>query len=96
MSRTRDPRARGAPSPARRDSVASVSSAAANRPLDAGGAISAMYMGATISAAPTPRPPTIRAAISDVKSGAAAEATADTVNSTAAILSTGLRPRRKW
>ena len=64
------------------------------RPRIFAGAISAMYIGAMISAAPTPKPPSIRAATSEMKSGAIAEARAETANSAAAILNTGLRPSR--
>ena len=64
------------------------------RPRIAAGAISAMYIGAMISAAPTPKPPSMRAATKVRKLGAAADATAEIANSTAAILRTGRRPRR--
>ena len=53
-----------------------------------------MYMGAMINAAPTPNPPSMRAATKVMKSGASADPTADTANSAAAILSTGRRPKR--
>ena len=64
------------------------------RPRRCAGASSAMYIGAMMSAAPTPRPPTSRATTSVRKSGATAEAMADSANSTAAIFSTGSRPIR--
>ncbi len=64
------------------------------RPRISAGAISAMYIGAMISAAPTPRPPTMRAMTRVMKFGASADAIADTANSTAAIFSTGRRPMR--
>jgi hypothetical protein len=64
------------------------------RPRDSGGAISAMYIGAIMSAAPTPSPPNIRATTSHRKLGASAEAIADIANRMAAILSTGRRPMR--
>ena len=53
-----------------------------------------MYIGATISAAPTPNPPSIRATTREMKFGATAEANAETANNAAAILRTGLRPSR--
>ena len=53
-----------------------------------------MYIGAMISAAPTPSPPTILAITNNRKFGAAADATADKPNNTAAIFSTGRRPIR--
>ena len=64
------------------------------RPRSLGGAISAMYMGAMISAAPTPKPPSMRAATRTAKLGATAQTSAEIVNRTAAILSTGRRPSR--
>jgi hypothetical protein len=64
------------------------------RPRASGGAISAMYIGAIISAAPTPSPPSMRARTSHVKLGATAERIAETANNSAAILNTGRRPMR--
>ena len=64
------------------------------RPRDSGGAISAIYIGAMMSAAPTPRPPSIRANTSHPKLGASADRIAETANSAAAILRTGRLPMR--
>jgi len=47
------------------------------RPRISGGAISAIYMGASINDAPTPNPPIILAITNEIKLGAKAEATAD-------------------
>ncbi len=64
------------------------------RPLTGAGAISAMYMGAMSNAAPTPKPPIMRATTSARNDGASAEATAETTNRSAAPISTNLRPKR--
>ena len=53
-----------------------------------------MYIGAMINAAPTPRPPSIRADTNQKKFGASADAIAEMPNSSAATLSTGRRPTR--
>ncbi len=63
-------------------------------PRTAAGAISAMYIGAMIRAAPTPRPPIRREITSVAKFGANADIRAETANSTAASRSTGRRPSR--
>ena len=62
------------------------------RPRTAAGEISAMYMGATTSAAPTPNPDKSRARMSMVKSLADADISADTVNTTAAACNMRRRP----
>ncbi len=62
------------------------------RPLLLAEDISAIYIGAIISAAPTPKPPIIRATTNAVNELANAEAIAETANNNAVILSTGMRP----
>ena len=62
-------------------------------PRMAGGEISAIYIGAMMSEAPTPNPPIMRATTRNKKEGARAEATADTAYSTAARKSTRRRPK---
>ena len=62
------------------------------RPRISAGLTSAMYMGESAEATPMPTPPTKRAMLNNMKSLNSPVATADTVNSTAATISRGLRP----
>ena len=58
----------------------------------AGGEISAIYIGAIMSEAPTPNPPIMRAATRNQNEGASAEAIAEMAYKTAARKSTRRRP----
>ena len=56
------------------------------------GAISAIYIGATIKEAPTPKPPSIRKSKNEVKPEASADPTALTVKINAQNFNTSFRP----
>ena len=62
------------------------------RPRISAGLTSAIYIGDSAEATPIPTPPTKRAILKKVKSSNNPVPTADTVNSTAAVVSSGLRP----
>ena len=62
------------------------------RPRISFGLTSAIYTGERALATPMPIPPTKRATLNSVKSLNSPVAMADTVNSTAATVSSGLRP----
>ena len=62
------------------------------RPRICGGLTSAIYIGDKAEATPMPTPPTKRAMLNRVKSLKRPVPMADTVNSTAAVVSSGLRP----
>ena len=63
-----------------------------SRPRISEGDISAIYIGESALATPIPTPPIKRAMLNKVKSEKAPVAMADTVKSTAAVMSNGLRP----
>ena len=62
------------------------------RPRISAGLTSAIYIGARADATPMPTPPMNRAILNKVKSLNRPVAMADTVNSTALVISSGLRP----
>ena len=62
------------------------------RPRISAGLTSAIYIGASADATPMPTPPTKRAILNKVKSLNSPVPIADTVNSTADSISSGLRP----
>ena len=64
------------------------------RPRICAGLTSAIYIGARAEATPMPTPPTKRAMLNSVKSLNRPVPMADTVNSTADVVSSGLRPQR--
>ena len=64
------------------------------RPRISAGLTSAIYMGERAEATPMPTPPTKRAILNKVKSSKRPVPMADTVKSTAAVVSSGLRPQR--
>ena len=64
------------------------------RPRHAGGEISAMYIGAVMNTAPTPKPLSSRATISVAKFSESAASSADTANTHVASRSTVRRPKR--